>query len=244
MLVIKTLHRNQVIFIQFIFHSFSNYDYNKFFKKIVDKKDDKAVFKTVPKTKEEYISVTHGCLRFNNSYRFLSGSLDSLVETLADNSHKILIDLGEEIVDIDGILKFADEIKISMKKNMYKNDSIEDLKKIIQIKFENLNKLYLCRCTSENDFKILKIEFPDKWKYSTKKSAYPHECFNSFEDYQKRVDKLKKEDFFSKLKNDYPSDKEIERTKENIKLFDIKNGEKLAQLYVKSDNLLLACVSK
>ena len=29
------------------------------------------------------------------------------------------------------------------------------------------------------------------------------------DDYQKPLDKWKKEDFFSKLKNDYPSDKEI-----------------------------------
>ena len=65
---------------------------------------------------------------------------------------------------------------------------------------------------------------------------------NSIDDYQKPVDNLKKEDFFSKLKNDYSSDKEIERTKEIIELFDIKNGEELTQLYLKSDVLLLTCV--
>ena len=48
--------------------------------------------------------------------------------------------------------------------------------------------------------------------------------------------------FFSKLKNDYPSDKEIERTKETIKLFFIEIGEELTQLYLKSDVLLLAYV--
>ena len=53
---------------------------------------------------------------------------------------------------------------------------------------------------------------------------------------------MKKEDFFSKLKNDYPSDEEIERTKEIIKLFNIKNGEELTQLFLKSGVLLLACV--
>ena len=46
-----------------------------------------------------------------------------------------------------------------------------------------------------------------------------------------------KKHFFSKLKNDYPSDEEIERTKENI-----KSGEELTELYLKSDVLLLACV--
>ena len=46
----------------------------------------------------------------------------------------------------------------------------------------------------------------------------------------------------SKLKNDYPSDIEIERTKEKSDLFNIKNGEELAQHYLESDVLLLACV--
>ena len=58
-----------------------------------------------------------------------------------------------------------------------------------------------------NDLKILKTGFPDKWKNLTKKLAYPYEYFHSIDDYQKPVDNLKKDDFFSKLKNDYPSDK-------------------------------------
>ena len=93
----------------------------------------------------------------------------------------------------------------------------------------------------ENDQKILKTEFPNKWKYLTEKLAYPYEYFDSLDDYQKPVDNLKKENFFSKLKNDYPTDKEIERTKKITKIFDIKKGE-LTELYLKSDVLLLACI--
>ena len=51
-----------------------------------------------------------------------------------------------------------------------------------------------------------------------------------------------KEDFFSNLKNDYPSDKETERTKEIIKMFKIKNGEEITEIYLESDVLLLTCV--
>ena len=72
--------------------------------------------------------------------------------------------------------------------------------------------------------------------------AHPYEFFNSIEDYQKPVNNLKKEDFFSKLKNGYPDDEGIERTKEIIELFNIKNGEELTEIYLKSDVLLLACV--
>ena len=61
-----------------------------FFKKLVDKKNDEVKFDNIPKTKEEYILVTYGCIRFIDSYRFLSSSLDSLVKTIVDNSHKTL----------------------------------------------------------------------------------------------------------------------------------------------------------
>ena len=93
----------------------------------------------------------------------------------------------------------------------------------------------------ENDPKILKTGFPDEWKYLTKKLTYPYEYFKSIDDYQKPVDNLKRE-HFSKLKNDYPDDEEIQRKMDIIKKFSIKNGEELTQIYLKSDVLLLACV--
>ena len=88
----------------------------------------------------------------------------------------------------------------------------------------------------------MKTEFLDKWKYIIKKLANPYEKFNSIDDYQKPVDNLKKDYFFSKTKNDYPIDKEMERTKEIIERFNIKNGEELTQINFKSDIILLTCV--
>ena len=164
-------------FIPFEFHNYSRYDSHMFFKKIVDLKKDKVKSKIKPKTNEEYIAVKYGCIRFIDSYHFLSESLVTL--------------------------------------------------------FKNLD---------EDDFKILKKEFPDKWQYLNKKLAYPYEYFNSIDDNKKPVDNLKRENFFTKLKNDYPDDDEIERTKEIIKLFSIKDGEELTRLYCKSDVILLADV--
>ena len=148
-----------------------------FFKRLVDLKKDKVVFKIIPKTFAEYIAVKYGCVRFIDSYRFLSESLDKLVENL-----------------------------------------------------------------DEHDFKILKKKIPDKWQKLNKKLAYPYQYFNSIDDYQTAVDNLKREDFFRKLKNKCPDDDEIERTKEIIKLFDIKNGKELTKLNCKSDVILLADV--
>ena len=225
--------QKQSNFIPFIFHNFSNYDCHMFFKKLVDKKKDKVAFDIIPKTNEEYISVTYGCIRFIDSYRFLSSGLDSLVKTLVDNSNKPLKNLKEEIVDNDEILNIINEI--------IDDKTIKDLKKDYPEEIDNLEEALL-NYMGENNLKILKTGFPDKWKYLTKKLAYPYEYFDSIDDYQKPVDNLKKEHFFSKLKNKCLDDEEIERTMDIIRRFNIKNGEELTQIYLKSDVLLLACV--
>ena len=80
----------------------------------------------------------------------------------------------------------------------------------------------LVKNLDEDDLKFLKNEFPDKWQYLNKKLAYPYQHFNSIDDYQKPVDNLKKEDFFSNLKSKCPDDEEIKRTKEILRLFDFK----------------------
>ena len=71
--------------------------------------------------------------------------------------------------------------------------------------------------------------------------------FKGIDDHQEPVDKLKKKYFFSKLKNDYPIDKQKERTKEIFcfKIFNYKNREELIQINLKSDVVLLfVCLRK
>ena len=53
---------------------------------------------------------------------------------------------------------------------------------------------------------------------------------------------MAKGDFFSNIKNKCPSDDEIQRTEEIIKILVIKNGEELNKLYLKSDVYFLADV--
>ena len=61
-----------------------------FFKGLVDMKNDKVKFDRIPWTNEEYISVTHGCFRFFDSFRFLSMSWDGLVRNLDEDDFEIL----------------------------------------------------------------------------------------------------------------------------------------------------------
>ena len=100
----------------------------------------------------------------------------------------------------------------------------------------------LVKTLVNDDFEILKKQFPDEWEYLNKKLAYPNEYSNWTNDYEKPVDKLKKEDFFSKLNNACPSVKKMERIREIMKIFNIKNGEDLTRIYLKSDVILLADV--
>ena len=205
-----------------------------FIEKLVDLKNDKVKFDINPKTDEEYISVTYGCIRFIDSYQFLSKSLDSLVKTVVDNCKKTLKNLKIEDVDIDKILDIVNEI-------IEEGKTIKDLKKDYPDKIKNLEEAFF-NYMGEKDLKNLETEFPDKWKYLTKKLAYPYEYFNSIDDYRKPVENLKKEDFFSKLKNDHLDDEEIQGTRDINKNFNNKNGEEFTKSYLKSDVLLLACV--
>ena len=93
--------QEQSNFIPFIFHNFSSYDCHMFFKKLVDEKNGKVDFEIIPKTNEEYISVTYGCIRFIESYRFLSSDLDSLDKTINDKNHKTSKKLKKEVIDND-----------------------------------------------------------------------------------------------------------------------------------------------
>ena len=83
-------------FIPFAFHNFSNYDCHMFFKRLGDfkKKISKVWYSS--KTNEDCISVTYACIRFIDSYKFLSDSLDKLVKILDEVDFK---NLKKEIPD-------------------------------------------------------------------------------------------------------------------------------------------------
>ena len=70
-------------FIPIIFHDFSGYDCHLIFEKLLTEAYNQNYNPTIiPKSLENYVSVQVGCLRFLDSYRFLSSSLDKLVKSL------------------------------------------------------------------------------------------------------------------------------------------------------------------
>ena len=79
----------------------------------------------------------------------------------------------------------------------------------------------------------MKIAFPYKRNYLSKKLTCRFAYFSSLGDSQKLVNHRKKGDFFIKLKNTCPSNEEIERTKGINIFFNDKKGEEITKLYLK-----------
>ena len=112
--------QKQSTLILFVFHNFSKYDCHLSFKKMFDKKNDKVNFRNIPKTNEKYVSVTYGCIRSIQSYRFSSSRLNSLVLTLVISSDETLKNKKEETVGktlniVNGIAEEYETIKNSKK---------------------------------------------------------------------------------------------------------------------------------
>ena len=107
-----------------------------FFKKLIDNKIDKVKFDSIHKTNGEYVSVTYGCIRIFDSYRFLASSLDSLDKTLVINNHRTLKNLKRKIFDKDEIMNFINEIG-------EEDRTIEDLKKDDPNEIEKIEEVLL-----------------------------------------------------------------------------------------------------
>ena len=70
-------------FVPIFFHNFSGYDCHLIFEELLIEAYNQNYNPTIiPKSLENYVSVQVGCLRFLDSYRFLSSSLDKLVKSL------------------------------------------------------------------------------------------------------------------------------------------------------------------
>ena len=165
-------------FIPVLYHNFSKYDNHMFFNELINSKVERKNLSVIPRTNEKYMSVNYSCIKFLDSMRFQTDSLEKLTESLKDD-----------------------------------------------------------------DYIHLKKHFPNHWMLLKNKLAYPYEFYKTLEDYERPIDVLLKagnEAYFSKTANKIPDQKEIDRTKEIIKLFNIRNGRELTELYNKADVILLA----
>ena len=72
-------------FVSIFFHNFSGCDCHLIFEELLTSAYNlKLPINIIPKSMENYVSVQVGCLRFLDSYRFLSSSLQKLITSLKD----------------------------------------------------------------------------------------------------------------------------------------------------------------
>ena len=72
-------------FVPIFFHNFSGFDCHLIFEELLTSAYNlKLPINIIPKSKENYVSVQVGCLRFLDSYRFLSSSLQKLITSIND----------------------------------------------------------------------------------------------------------------------------------------------------------------
>ena len=74
-------------FIPVFYHNFSKYDNHMFFNELINSKIEKKNLSVIPRTNEEYMSVNYGCIKFLDSMRFQTDSLEKLTESLKDNDY-------------------------------------------------------------------------------------------------------------------------------------------------------------
>ena len=73
--------QDQSNFKPILFRNFSNCDCHMFFKKLVDLKNDEVKFDIIPKTNEEYISVTYDYQKKRNlSFNILNAKNNNKIE--------------------------------------------------------------------------------------------------------------------------------------------------------------------
>ena len=130
--------QEQSNFIPFAFHNLSKYDCHLFFKRLIEKKNDKVKFDVIPKTDEEYISVSYGCIRFIDSFRFLTSSLDNLVKSL---THDDLIILKQE---------FNNEWELLSNKLAYPYEYFKSMETYMRDISEIRKKDYFSKLTNKN----------------------------------------------------------------------------------------------
>ena len=166
----------------------------------------------------KFIPVLYHIFSKYDNHMFFNDLINSKINK---NNLSVIPRTNEEYMSVNyGCIKFLDSMR-------FQQDSLEKLTESLE----------------DDDYIHLKRNFPNHWMLLKNKLAYPYEFYKTLEDYEKFIEELLKsgkEAYFIKTKNKIPDKEEIDRTNEIIKLFNIKSGRELTELYNKADVILLA----
>ena len=166
----------------------------------------------------KFIPVLYHIFSKYDNHMFFNDLINSKINK---NNLSVIPRTNEEYMSVNyGCIKFLDSMR-------FQQDSLEKLTESLE----------------DDDYIHLKRNFPNHWMLLKNKLAYPYEFYKTLEGYEKFIEELLKsgkEAYFIKTKNKIPDKEEIDRTNEIIKLFNIKSGRELTELYNKADVILLA----
>ena len=102
----KNVKQKQSSFVPIFFHNFFGYDCHHIFEELLTQAHKMGSEpKIIPKSMEIFVSAQVGCLRFLDSHRFLSSSLDKLVKSLDNVPFLDSINFEEKSLDHDLLKK-------------------------------------------------------------------------------------------------------------------------------------------
>ena len=128
-------------FVPIFFHNFSGYDCHLIFEELLTEAYNQNYNLTIiPKSLENYVSVQVGCLRFLDSYRFLSSSLDKLVKSL--DSFPIMDEIG-----------FIDELFKKKLAYPYEYSNLDNFQEPLKLTKENYWSTLTQSYPSDDDIK-------------------------------------------------------------------------------------------
>ena len=186
--------------------------------------------------------------------RYLGAAHQSCIDyVIKANQHKFIPVLYHNFSKYDCHMFFNELVNASPNKfkigviprnsEEYMSVNYGCIKFLDSMRFQAASSEKLTESLKDVDYIHLKKHFPNHWMLLKNKLAYPYEFYKPLEDYEKPINELLEsgnEAYFSKTKNKIPDQDEINRTNEIIKLFNIKNGRELTELYCKADVILLA----
>ena len=224
-----------------ILYNGSNYDFHLLIKELA--KEFKSNMRCIGENTEKYISISVNFqeekeeeedsfkkiktyrLRFIDSFRFMSSSLDSLTDNLSEINNKTCVKCKERVKSVQ-YCKFIDLSKSRLRYKCLKCDDISY--KSIDPLIKKFSNTYRLRNNDNERFVLL-----------LRKGVYPYEYMNDWNKFDETELPLKKE-FDSDLNMSSISDKDYNHAKSVFNILNTTNLGDYHDLYVQSDTLLLS----
>ena len=174
---------------------------------------------------DEYKKPLSYCLRFIDSFRFMSRSLDTLTDNLPEINNKTCVKCKER----EKSTQYCEFVGLDLKRLKYKCLKCNEISyKPIQQLIDKFSSTYRL-CNNDNK----------KFMHLLRKGVHPYECMDNWNRFNENV-LPSKDNFYSNLHMENVFDKNYQHAKNVWNIFNMSNLGDYHDLYVQSDTLLLS----